>query len=384
MTWQWLLEANVLERLESAYRTHQFDELSAMDVTARSTAGLSTVDNGRLAVIKVEGILTKTPDMLVQLFYGANTAYDDIIAQIGAAEADPKVQGIRFEIDSPGGNVDGLFDALAAIEGSSKPKSVLARNALSAAYGIAAAAGNITASGPGAMFGSVGTAVSLLVNDDVVTLTSTNAPEKRPDPRTEEGRASIIRHLDAVDSLFVEAIAMGRGTNVDVVRQSYGRGASLLAAEAERRGMIDGIAGANLRVVKNGTQATAQGGSEAVMDLEQLKAEHLAVYRAAVEIGVQQERERVMAHIKLGRTGNLDAALSAIEDGSNVTQLTYATHMEAALNRRDVEARRDDDRTVEDALKGIKTKHEDNEDKLFGEVLTRLKALVGTGAYENG
>jgi ClpP class serine protease len=342
------------------------------------------VDDG-LAVITVEGILTKQPDPLIKFFYGSNTAYDSINAQIGAAEANSKVTAIRFDIDSPGGNVDGLFDTLAAISASTKPKSVYARNALSAAYGIAAAAGGpITASGPGASFGSVGTAVSVAVSDSVVTLTSSNAPEKRPDPRTEEGKASIIRHLDAIDSLFVDAIAGGRGVSSQDVRNTFGRGASLLAGDAEQRGMIDGIAGAGLRVVDNGTQATAKGGSEAGMDLEQLKAEHPAVYKAAVESGVQQERDRVTAHIQLGETGDMKVALEAVKDGSEITQTTYAAHMAAAINRRDVEARHDDNGDVDGATNGAKTEHKNTEDEFQGQVLARLKKLVGTGAIENG
>ena len=228
---------------------------------------------------------------------------------------------------------------------------------MSAAYGIAAAAGNIVAAGPAAMFGSVGTAISMAVSDDVVTITSSNAPEKRPDPRTEEGRASIIRHLDAIDSLFVDAIAAGRGIAPDTVRQNYGRGASLLAGEAQQRGMIDGIAGVGLRAVEQ-LNATADGGSEERMDLEQLKSEHPAVYKAAVQVGVTQEHERVTAHLKLAETGDMKTALEAIDSGDNLTQTIYAAHMAAALNRRDVNARDEDDKAVEDATGAVDAKKE--------------------------
>jgi hypothetical protein len=148
--------------------------------------------------------------------------------------------------------------------------------------------------------------------------------------------------------------------------------------------MIDGIAGAGLRVVDNGTQATAKGGSEAAMDLEQLKAEHPAVYKAAVESGVQQERDRVTAHIQLGETGDMKVALEAVKDGSDITQTTYSAHMAAAMNRRDVKARDDDNNDVEGATNGAETKKKDTEDEFQGQVLARLKRLVGTGAIENG
>lgn len=120
------------------------------------------------------------------------------------------------------------------------------------------------------------------------------------------------------------------------------------------------------------------------MDLEQLKAEHPAVYKAAVEIGVQQERDRVQAHINLGETGDMKVALEAVKDGSEITQTTYSAHMAAAINRREVEARNDDNGDVEGATNGAQTKKEDTEDEFQGQVLERLKKLVGMGAIENG
>lgn len=379
----WLLESSVLNQLERAMNLGLEQQWLAHGDQAKwisAAKGDVTVDDG-VAVIKVEGILTKQPDPLIQYFYGSNTAYDDINAQLGAAEANPRVKAIRFDIDSPGGNVDGLFDTLAAIGATTKPKSVFARNALSAAYGIAAAAGGpITASGPAAEFGSVGILAKMAVAENVYTFTSSNAPDKSPDPRTDEGKAAIARHLDAIESLFIGAIAEGREVTTEAVKMNFGRGASLLAGDAEKRGMIDGIAGAGLRVVETKPQATADGGSEAVMDLEQFKAEHPAVYKAAVELGVQQERERVTAHLKLGKTGDIDAAHKAIEDGSNVTQLTYADHMAAALNRRDTQARNEDDDAVLDATNGAKPKKVDEMDELQGQVLAELRSLVGEGS----
>ena len=328
-------------------------------------------------------ILTKEPDQWLAFLDGKNTAYDDVIGQLSAAEADVNVKAIRLDIDSPGGNIDGLFETLAAVAQTTKPTVALARNAQSAAFGIAAAADSITATGIGASFGSVGTAVSVAVDDRVVTLTSTNAPEKRPDPKTEEGRASIIRQLDAIDDLFVGAIAEGRGTSVDAVRQGYGRGATLLAGEAKQRGMIDGIAGNGLRVVKQETLATADGGSEAGnMTLDELKAQHPAVYKEAAAEGSTQERERVTAHLKLAETGDLETALEAIKNGDNLTQTVYAAHMAAAINRHDVKTREGDNKVVEDATNGVKPK--DDEGSFEKAVTDRFLELVGNGAIENG
>jgi ClpP class serine protease len=377
MTWQWLLEASALERLNEVFRLNALPNSASFEARGVAGRGLSTVDRGQVAVIAVEGILTKAPDPLISMFYGANTAYDDIIGQIALAESDPKVQSIRFDIDSPGGNTDGLFETLAAIEKAEKPMAVSARNALSAAYGIAAAAGSITATSVASMFGSVGTTVSMQVNDSVVTLTSTNAPEKRPDPKTEEGRASIIRHLDAIDDLFVGAIAVGRGTAVEAVRSGYGRGASLMAGDAKQRGMIDGIAGTGLRVVEE-TQATADGGSEAMMDLEELKTQHPAVYKAAAAEGASQERDRVGAHLTLGeKSGDLKTAFGAIRSGADLTMEIQAQYLAASMNRADTVERQAESDEADAATADADTTSDKDTDKFGEAVFSQLNEMVG-------
>jgi len=380
----WLLEADALSRVEAALQVSASDGLTFLK--AAPVTALSLSDSGRTATIPIKGILTKQADPVIAFFYGENTAYDDIVAQVRMAESNPRVKQVVFDVDSPGGNTDGMFEAMSAIGAMTKPRSVFARNANSAAYALAAVAGEITAAGPSSTFGSVGIAATVAVSDSVVTVTSTHAPDKRPDPRTEEGKAAIVRQLDAIDDLFVGAISEGRGVSKDAVRQGYGRGAVLLAGEAKERGMIDGIAGNGLRVVRDKTQATADGGSEdGKMTLEELKAEDPALFKAVVEIGVKQERDRVCAHLQGGEmsgaaAGGLKIALEAIRAGSDLTQTASMQYLTAAHNKRDIEAREDDDQAVEDALKGVaKPEAIDIMDKLQGETLKLLQGMVGNG-----
>src|SRR5690606_31600120 len=66
-----------------------------------------------------------------------------------------------------------------------------------------------------------------------------------PDVTTEEGKAVVREYLDQLEDAFVSAIAEGRsratGAKVTaaMVRQSYGRGATLLASAALDAGLID-------------------------------------------------------------------------------------------------------------------------------------------------
>ena len=62
--------------------------------------------------------------------------------------------------------------------------------------------------------------------------------------------------VDGLDELFAEAIADGRGTTIEKVNADFGQGATLLADEAVKRGMIDSIAGSPLQSVKTPAAAS--------------------------------------------------------------------------------------------------------------------------------
>jgi ClpP class serine protease len=145
--------------------------------------------------------------------------------------------------------VAGLFATLEAIASTKKPLVARATSAQSAAYAIAAAADKIEAVGRAAMFGSVGVAADVIVYADEISITNSDAPDKRPDLTTAQGRAVIVRELDAIAELFYGAIATGRskatksGFSTARVKADFGRGATLLADAALAAGMIDTIGG---------------------------------------------------------------------------------------------------------------------------------------------
>lgn len=116
------------------------------------------VTEGGVAVVPVLGPLVARGDWLSDLF-GA-VAYGEFVAAIAAAMDDPAVGAVLMEIDSPGGEVAGLFDTVdmlrALKEGSGKPlHAVASEAALSAAYAIASAADRLVVTRT-AEVGSVG------------------------------------------------------------------------------------------------------------------------------------------------------------------------------------------------------------------------------------
>jgi ClpP class serine protease len=217
----WLMKKSLAEAIEHARAQALEPPAVVMAAFERERALASSGGDPRIfkragdvAEIVIQGALTPKPDWYAYWFCGGNTTYPEIIQSLALAAADQGIKRVVLNISSPGGYVDGLFDCLGAIESFSKPKETRASMADSAAYAIASLGGKITATNKAAEFGSVGVCVTYVRYDGVqiYDIVSSNAPNKRPDPSTKEGQAVIREGLDAIEELFVDAIARGRGT----------------------------------------------------------------------------------------------------------------------------------------------------------------------------
>lgn len=342
----WLLSSEAFAKMEqcvsagltiSAQQQSEFIE-SSNDNSIMTVAG----DTAR---IKVDGILTESPDIFSRYFGGGNTTYRDIISALASADSDPSVVNAEMFIGSPGGTIDGLFGALTAIQMFSKPLiAVVSNNAESAAYALASQADEIVATNPMARFGSVGVVVRMFSSENVIEIASTNAPKKRPDITTEEGKSVIREELDAVHEVFADAIATGRGLSVNDVNANFAQGASVVAADAKKKGMIDSIEIESLRSIPTMSAISNTNQEVESMDLNKLKAEHPVVYAEATAVGINEERDRVNGHLTMGEAcGDMAIATGAIKEGSAMTATMQASYMAAGMNRKDLTARSDDD-----------------------------------------
>lgn len=351
--------------VQSIYDDMQGARASGVNFTADQLAAfdnqLQAADSSRVmalagdkAEIHVKGVLTNTPDIFAMFFGGGNTTYPEITAALAEADANPDVKAITMRFDSGGGSISGMFDAIAAMQTTKKPiHAVVGTMAASAAYGLASQADTIEAHNRASMTGSVGIVVDAHINENQVSVTSSNAPNKRPDLSTDAGRAVLREQLDAVEDLFIEAIADGRTSNVETVRADFGQGAVLLADEALKRGMIDTIAPQGLQSGKNTNSTTATSGEQleaTTMDLITLKATHPALCAQLVAEGTDAERDRVSAHLTMGdASGDMKTAMKAVEDGVGMTASLQAKYMAAGMNRSAVTAREEDNPAPVDA-----------------------------------
>lgn len=383
----WLLEASVRQAIQQAQKAGFMPSAEQQaQFDARFGSGSVSANDNRLlmvagdnAEISIKGVITKSPSFMAMLFGGGNTTYPEIISAIAAAEQDDTVSNITFTIDSPGGHFDGLFDTLAAIQAAKKPtKAVISNVGASAAFAIATQADEVVASNIAARIGSVGVVATFFNDENEISIASTEAPKKRPDITTAEGIAMVREELDAMHEIFVEAIASGRDTTTDKVNADFGQGGTVLANEALKRGMIDAVAAPSLKAVKSTKTTTANSGNQPEtnnMDLKQLQAQHPETFAAAVQQGTTEERDRVSAHLMMGKSsGDMKTACTAIEDGSAMTATLQATYMTAGMNRSDVASRQEDDTS---ANAGDNANAQDESGDQAGDVASLIESKLG-------
>lgn len=357
----WLLDAATFEAMQAAI-TYEIKE-SHMEKLAQfaQKPSIYTPENGN-GVIQIRGVLTQERNVLAQLFGGGNTTYPSIVSAVQEADNDPRVSQIVLDVHSGGGETDGLFETIAVIQAASKPVITRASLAASAAYALAAQGKTIEAKGPSSGFGSIGVMGRVMLSSSHVEITSTNAPHKRPDPTTDEGKAVIRAYLDQIHELFVGAIAQGRGITAAQVNSGYGQGASFLAAKAKELGLIDSISGPTVKAVPSKPIA-ASGEGNLVMKFEEYRAAHPEEAAKAIALGAKQEQERVQAHITMGtQCGDMAIAVEAINSGVDLShQPTAAKYLAAAMNRRDLDNRAADNTPVIDATKNVETKADEKD-----------------------
>jgi len=298
------------------------------------TKALYAVDADGVAHIPIVGELTPSAQTDACGAYTAEalTEYGYISAASLAADADPKVSAIAYDVNSPGGYVDGVDAVAQIIAAVSKPTIAYVDGmAASAAYWLASQADRIVALSPASTVGSIGVAAEEY--DDSAALesegiahrvyTSTDAPDKRPNTATPEGRAKIIAHLDDVHSVFVRRVSDGRNVSAKKVNEDFGRGGVVIAEKALAAGMIDEVRGSHLSRIPAGvassaaatTAATSKSKESEKMDITQLKAEHpdlvAQISAEAEKNGIDKERQRREKLLTLAVNGEARKSVEA-------------------------------------------------------------------------
>ena len=283
---------------------------------------LYAVDADGVAHVPMVGELTPAAKQDACGAYTAEalTEYGFLDAAIKAADKDPGVSAIALDANTPGGYAEGVDMVAQTFAAAKKPTIALVADSMqSAGYYIGSQADRIVALSPMSMVGSIGVVMEELDDTrklasegiDRRTFVSTDAPNKRPDTHSEEGRAQIIAIADGMQRAFTDRVAQGRHTTMEDVRRNFGKGATVFSPEALERGMIDEIRGQDLRrkpagVAGAAAQAAITDQEAEEMEYKDITPEALSKERpdllaAARQAGVQegiaegvaQERKRL-------------------------------------------------------------------------------------------
>jgi ClpP class serine protease len=202
-----------------------------------------------VAVLPITGPIFPRANMMTE--YSGATSISMLTDDYRRALASEEVGAILLMIDSPGGAVSGISAFADIVSAGAKKKDTtafVAGTAASAAYWIAAAAKEIVIDDTG-IVGSIGVVAAMAkqvapdANGDLwVEIVSTNAPNKRVDPTSEEGHSEIVSTLDALEKIFIGSVAKGRGTTATRVKAEFGAGGVRVGADAVAIGMADRVA----------------------------------------------------------------------------------------------------------------------------------------------
>lgn len=208
----------------------------------RRASDAVSVQDG-IAVMKVSGPLFRYANLMTRVC-GA-TSYELFAKDFNKCLRDESVKAVVLDIDSPGGEVNGCSELADMIYKSRGRKPLIAYASgycCSGAYWIASACDKILAADT-AVLGSIGVVSVFEKNNDGKTMeiVSSQSPNKRPDPETDEGRAKIQSRVDNLAEVFIAKVARNRGITALNVIEGFGAGDVSVGQYAVRNGLADGL-----------------------------------------------------------------------------------------------------------------------------------------------
>lgn len=295
-------DADVLASSDYSYRfDKERDKWSLKDENNESSQENDIVMKGDIAVIKVDGPLSYRSSF--ESIWWDEDTYDSIERAFKKCLADDEVKGIVFDINSPGGEVNGCADLADKIYNArgSKPYGIVARTGgmmCSAAYWLGSSCEKVYTASNGTL-GSIGVLCAFTkIKESVLettVITSDLSPDKNPDPNDPEGLALIKKELNDLAEVFVQNVARNRGTTVEDVKMNFGKGGVFIGENAVAARLADGVMSLDelCEKMKEGTSfnggaamATnvkgAEGGKPEAVDMDAIRAQAVADYKVRV------------------------------------------------------------------------------------------------------
>lgn len=173
--------------------------------------------------------------------------------QIAQADQHDNISAIIFNIDSPGGMVDGTQTFADAIKAAKKPTIAIVNDgiAASAAYWLASQCDEVYVTRKTDMVGSIGVYLTLVdptkaYEDKGFKIHEIYAPESTEKNKeykeAKDGNYKPIEaHLSFLAQTFIGAVKEGRGDKLNLAKGDPFKGKMYFADEAQAIGLIDGV-----------------------------------------------------------------------------------------------------------------------------------------------
>ena len=274
-------------------------------------------------------------------YWGPST-YTALRAIVEGLLDDDNCTQIVLEINSPGGDVNGLFECCEYISKATETKPIHAHvtgMCCSAAYAIASACTDITSTQTSEI-GSVG--VYAKAYDDAEYLKkqgilarifrSKNAEKKNESAFSEEGAKEIQDKIDYFEDCFYTVLSEGRGMDREECVEKFGHGSVFLATDALERNMIDSVMSYDELIEKLASSDEEEDEGDD-MDFTKLTAEEKSeLFKALVEENPsllaeaegsarEAERSRVTGLYALRTADNMTIVDAAVAEGKSANDI---------------------------------------------------------------
>ncbi len=259
MNGAWAIQPDKLAEIQDIYARHlKGEKIDLAGIEARIGRPLKNGEQGYdvvngVAIIPVVGVIGKRMNLFMDISGGVST---ELAARdFKSALDDSEVESILFEVDSPGGTVDGTSELAQMIHAAREEKPIVTwANGLmaSAGYWIGSAAHQVYNSSDTTVVGSIGVVTrhidySKMDKEMGIKRTYLYAGKYKVvgadnKPLSKDDAEIIQAELDYLYSIFVDAVAKHRGVDVSTVLDDMADGRIFTGQQAIDAGLVDGVA----------------------------------------------------------------------------------------------------------------------------------------------
>lgn len=333
-------ELDAIEFVETDRDVYQKSiSASASDVEAYSNMAakaeeevpyLYSVLNG-VGVVKMQGKLTNSDSFWNRIF--GRTSYADLRDALVYAANDASVSQIMLDINSPGGEVNGMADVgqLVAQVNRVKPVTAFTDGMMaSAAYYIGSHAKKIYSTDM-ATVGSIGVIMNLVTREKMMKSEGYTPHVIRAgkykqignpnEELTTEGKAYLQSHVDYVYDKFIDVVAENRGVIPAVADKKMGQGRDFIGDQALEAGLVDKITTFDKVMSKLEEKEEFMSKKYSKTALTETQVAAIAAGASPEELDVQVEAETAPVEVEVEVEAEAEAEGASVDaeaDGASV------------------------------------------------------------------